>query len=149
MLIGAALGIAFDFSLDYFLGDQCYTLAEGLFAGLLGATGGGVGFWATGVKRAGLEFSHAIPTRFLNQSRFGQWLNRRANPYRALNGNYVTASFHASTDYYRRVAGRAANDMFDPFRRYLFRTPAWIPSGLIAGGWSFGLGCGCAEGNND
>ncbi len=123
--------LALDFSLEFLFGDGCYSMNDALVAFALGAATGGGGFAATGIKRAGLEFSHSAPARWLRQSSFGRWLDRRSNPFRALNGNYVTSTFHAKTDYWRRVKGLAANRMYNPFLRHLFRTPAWTVGTVV------------------
>ena len=125
-MILAGLGsVAIDYAFDRFFGDQCYSVYDGLTAFGLGALAGGGGFAATGIKRVGREFSHTAPTRWLKKSRFGRWLDRRANGYRSLNGNYVRPRTHAKTDFYRRVKGMKADDMYPAPLLYPLRAPLW------------------------
>ncbi|WP_284164820.1 RHS repeat domain-containing protein [Frigidibacter sp. SD6-1] len=134
MLIGAGLGAISGYMLDQAIGDGCYTWEELAVDATLGAIFAGGGFWATGVRRAGTEFSHAVPSRIMNNgSDFMRWLNGRSNPYRALNGNYVTPGFHAATDYYRRIRNVPADQMYDVVTRTILRTPGWIGGGLLGG----------------
>ena len=142
MAIAGLASLALDFAYDQLFGDKCYTWQEGLTAFGLGAVTGGGGFLAKGVKRAGKEFSHAVPSRWLKKTRFGRRLDKRSNPYRSLNGNYVSPRTHAKTDYHRKLKGMKANDMYHPLQRYPMRAPAWSYgsfSGLL------GPNCDCAR----
>jgi RHS repeat-associated protein len=141
---GAIGGIAFDYLIDQLIGDGCYTVRELIGAASIGAFTGGGTYWWFGVKRAGTEFSHAIPKQILKDSSLGRWLDGRSNPYRTLNGNYVTPWFHAMTDYHRRIKGIPADWMFPkPFRQIL-RVPYWMYSPLT-GGLSPSNPCGCQQ----
>ena len=97
-----------------------------------GAAFSGAGYAATGAKRAGKEFSHAIPARWLKKFRAGRWLDKRGNPYRRLNGNHVSNRFHARTDPYRRLSG--PNRTLPLPARLPARTPAWAYGGPV-GAW--------------
>ena len=130
-IIGAVLGVAFDYAYDMTLGDGCYSWREAAEAAALGAMFSGGGFAATGIKRAGKEFSHALPSRLLKNSRIGRWLDKKGNPYRSLNGNNVKPRTHAKTDYWRRLKGMPARDMYPAPIRYPMRAPAWTYGGLF------------------
>ncbi|MEO0972371.1 MAG: RHS repeat-associated core domain-containing protein, partial [Pseudomonadota bacterium] len=131
LLAAAALAglasVAFDFAFDQLFGDQCYTWEEALTAFALGAVTGGGGFAATGIKRAGREFSHSVPARTLKRSGFGRRLDKRSNSYRSLNGNYVSPKFHSWTDPSRYLKGqrKATKRMLHPAARPFARAPLW------------------------
>jgi hypothetical protein len=147
MLLAGAGAVLFDWALATWQG-ECYTIWDAAQSFAIGAALGGAGFGWKGVKAAGKEFSHFAPSRWLNNSGLGKWLNKRSNPYRSLNGNYVTPYTHAMTDYYRRIKDVPASQMWGAWRRYPARVPAWMwgaPVGAAAGQMT---GCECGVMND-
>jgi RHS repeat-associated protein len=124
-ILAGAGSVAFDYTWAW-LFDECYSWSDAGVSFATGAILGGGGYLWKGVKRAGKEFSHAIPARSFKTTRFGRWLERRGNPYSSLDGNYVSPWTHAMTDYYRRVKGVPADQMWAAPWRYGARVPAWF-----------------------
>lgn len=114
-----------------------------------GLIGTGVDGAARGaIKRAGTEFSHFIPARYIRpltrsskpnpdykpwlDNRVGRWLIKGHN---RLNGNYVTPARHAKHDYYRRPRGSRVSDKWPHIIQLLDRIP-----NLYIGGVAVGVG---------
>ena len=145
--LGGGLGVGSGYLLDQFFGGQSYGWEEAALDFLGGAVGGGAGFCATGLRRAGTEFSHAIPARFFRNlpPNVRNLLDGRNSPLRRLNGNHVSPQFHAQTDPHRFLRGMTrANTRSAPVRAAA-RTPAWAAGGAAGGAVSQSFGFGDAN----
>jgi RHS repeat-associated protein len=142
MILAGAGAVLFDWGLAVWQG-ECYTIWDAAQSFAIGAALGGAGFAWKGVKAAGKEFSHFVPSRSLKGSSLGNWLNRRSNPYRALNGNFVTRHTHAMTDYHRALPGVPKSRMWLPGVRHAARVPAWMWGAPVGAGVGQSSGCEC------
>jgi RHS repeat-associated protein len=147
-LLAGAGAVLFDWAISTFR-CECYTLEDAVTSFATGAALGGAGLAWKGIKCIGKEFSHFVPTRWLEATKPGRWLDKRNNPYRSLNGNYVTSWTHAMTDYHRALKGFPKSKMWWPGLRHALRVPVWMwgaPVGATVGQLS---GCECVDGGSE
>lgn len=121
--------------------------------------GGGLGARSL-VKRAGTEWSHWVPGRFIRRftpkgrinSEYMGWLDNVVGRWfvnSRLNGNFVSRLEHRMSDLYRQMPGMkaATHPRWSRFRQQLNRIPQWIPgAGMLLSGASGAAGnseCGC------
>jgi RHS repeat-associated protein len=145
VVIGGAIAWGlFDAALDY--GIQRYVEGKRIecvdwwsvgASGALGAISGSFG--AVGqIRRAGREFSHWIPERYIRpltlsgknpNLAYKPWLDNpfgRAIVNSSLNGNIVTAAFHSVTDNYRYAKGFTKADNLPTAIQQILRLPSWF-----------------------
>lgn len=112
------------------MGASAYSTSELTGSVALLATGFAGGIRATGARRAGMEFAHAVPARM-------------GGPRSIWNGNYVTTRAHALSDPYRfrfmPQAWKRANPMSSRASQLWMRTPNTI-KGTAAGAGAAGAG---------
>ena len=116
----------------------------------LGAFGAGGGLARSGIKRAGLEWSHFVAKKNVNNlTSKGSKLNKLLNRRGGLNGQWVSPRRHSRHDFYRRLKGEKVADKPNKFFRGLDRIPDYLKGGVglpvIGEGRHFGKGekCGC------
>lgn len=95
--------------------------------------GSGIGANAAGNARAGLEFSHWIPNRYL--ARTGSPFLQNVFGRSILNGNYVTPWRHFLHDPFRQILGAAAFRRLPALARQLDRVPRLLYGALGGAAW--------------
>lgn len=143
-LIGFGIGAGLEY-----LTNPCASAADLIFAGGLGAVGGGLSKAAllrfgprSLTRETGLEWSHSVSRNSVNRHTSGS-LNRALNQRGGLNGSWRTPSSHARHDPSRHVPG--VEPMPYPLR-VLDRTPDWLKGTALGGGVGAavaGGGCEC------
>jgi hypothetical protein len=143
-LVGFGIGAGLEY-----LTNSCASVSDILFAGALGAVGGGISkayFLRLGprslTRETGLEWSHSLSRKTVNRYTSGG-LNKALNRRGGLNGSWRTPESHARHDTHRHVRGV---EPMRPSLRALDRVPDWLKgTGLagIAGAGIAGGNCGC------
>lgn len=132
---------------------DCYDWNEVGIAAGMGAFGGGAGRIVGGglrygakslTRETGLEWSHSIPRKWVNNNTDGA-LKKLLNQRGGLNGRWVTAEQHYLHDPFRYPVGYGEwRNRLRPWQQNLDRFPEWM-RGAGAGGL-FGIGVGEADG---
>ncbi len=140
VLVGAGTGALTDFAIQMISNGgrwECIDWWDVAISGAIGATGSGIGGLSM-IRRAGTEWSHWIPDRYINPLRrdYKPWLDNRLARWfinnRGLNGNYVTERFHHLTDFWSRAPGMRNADKYRRAIQQVLRVPLWL-YGTLAG----------------
>jgi RHS repeat-associated protein len=132
-IIFGVAGFAIDVTYQYFA-TGCIDWKDAAVTGLLSAAGGTGGFWASGIKRAGTEFSHWIP-------------RRKGGPRSVWNGNYVSPQRHYYNDPFRYPPGwRDLGEKLPAPLQQFDRIPDMYKTAAASTGLGTALGNGCTCG---
>jgi RHS repeat-associated protein len=148
IITGAAVGAGTDIAIQLLMNGgkiSCIDWKSVGFSAALGAIPGSFGS-GTLIRRAGTEFSHALPARFFRSSSrsYQRWLPRSLNG--RLNGSYVSPARHYRHDPFRYPVGW--RDLGQRLPKPLLladRVPDWLKlgagGGAAAGALPSGANC--------